>query len=146
MKKLKVLLLSFLICCATSRENDLKLVLDLNLKNFKKHLEVHGRDAKLDFVLVPPEGKIKTFSTKKKISREEYEILKEKLENLPWDSIKERYVSKDGMLQKIPPIMISINYKEKSKNIIIIGDVPKELLFIFNIFDPYLQIDPLMLK
>lgn len=146
MKSLKILLFSFLICCATTREENFKVVLDLNLQNLKKHLEVQGRKAKLDIVFVKKEGELKTFSVNKKLSVNDARVLQEKLENLPWEQIKERYVSRDGMLQRMPPIMISLFYKEKRKDIIIIGDLPEELIFIFNVLEPYLQIDSLMLR
>lgn len=146
MKSLKILLLSFLICCATTREEDFKVVLDLNLQNLKKHLEVQGRKAKLDIIFIKKEGELKTFSVNKKLSENDARVLQEKLENLPWEKVKDRYVSRDGMLQRMPPIMISLSYKEKRKDIIIIGDLPEELIFIFNVLEPYLQIDSLMLR
>lgn len=146
MKSLKILLFSFLICCATTREESFKVVLDLNLQNLKKHLEVQGRKAKLDIVFIKKEGELKTISVNKKLSVNDAKVLQEKLENLPWDQVKDRYVSRDGMLQRMPPIMISLSYKEKRKDIIIIGDLPEELIFIFNVLEPYLQIDSLMLR
>ncbi len=146
MKNLKILLFSLILSCATASNEVLKITIDLNLPNFKKHLELEGRKVKLDFVFVPKEGDPKTFSTKKKLSKDEYEFIEEKLKNLEWDKIKERYVSKDAILQHLPPILISIKYYDKNKNIIILGDVPKELNFLLEAFEPYLQVDYIMLK
>lgn len=146
MRSLKILLFSILMCCATTREENFKVVLDLNLQNLKKHLEVQGRKAKLDIVFVKKDGELKTFSVNKKLSVNDARVLQEKLENLPWDQIKDRYVSKEGLIQKMPPVMLSLSYKEKSKNIIIIGEIPEEFLFIFKVLEPYLQIENLMLR
>lgn len=146
MKNLKILLFSLILSCATTSNEFLKITIDLNLPNFKKHLELEGRKVKLDFVFIPKEGDLKTFSANKKLSKDEYEFIEEKLKNLEWDKIKERYVSKDAIMQHLPPILLSIKYYDKSKNIIILGDFPKDLNFLLEVFEPYLQVDYIMLK
>ncbi len=146
MKNLKILILSLILSCATVPQETFKIVLDLNLPNFKKHLEIKGNLVEISFVFIAKEGDLKTFSTKKKLSKEEVKFLKERLDNLPWDSIKDRYASKEAIMLHTPPILISISYKDKNKNIIILGDPPEELLFIFNTLEPYLQPSFGMLK
>lgn len=146
MKKLKILFLSFLISCATVDKSELKISIDLNLQNLKKHLEINGRKVELDFVFLPKDGKLKTFSTTKKLSKKEYLFLEENLKNLNWDKIKDRYVTKDAIMMHLPPVLISISYIDKKKNIIILGDIPKEFDFLFKILDPYLIFDFSMLK
>ena len=146
MKNLKILLLSLILACATTSGEYLKIKIDLNLQNFKKHLEMEGRNVSLDFVFFPKEGNPKTFSSKKKLSKDEFKFIEENLKNLEWDKIKERYATKDAIMQHLPPVLISIKYYDKNKNIIILGDIPKELSFILKILEPYLQIDYIMLK
>ncbi len=139
MKNLKVLLLSLILACATVPQDTFKIVLDLKLQRFKKHLEIKGNLVEISFVFLPEKGDLKTFSTKKKLSKEKVKFLKERLDNLPWESIKDRYASKEAVMLHTPPILISISYKDKNKNIMILGDPPEELLFIFNTLEPYLQ-------
>lgn len=146
MRSLKVLFLSFILSCTTAIQENMKIAIDINLQNFKKHLEISGRNVNLDFIFLPKDGKPKTFSTKKKLSKDEYLFLEERLKNMPWEKIKDRYVSKDAIMTHLPPFLISISYEGKSKNIIIIGDVPKELDFLFEVLNPYLQFDFSMLR
>lgn len=146
MKKLKILFLSFLISCATVDKNQLRISIDLNLQNFKKHLELNGRKIYLDFVLFQKDGKPKTFSTTKKLSKNDYLFIEENLKNLNWDKIKDRYVTKDAIMMHLPPVLISISYLDKKKNVLILGDIPKEFNFLFKILDPYLIFDFSMLK
>lgn len=146
MKSLKVLFLSLIIACSGIKKEDLKIVIDLSGKNYKKHLELNGKNINLDFAFFNEKNLPKSHKIKRKLPEKDYKSLIDNLEKINWEKIKERYYSKEAIINLSPPLLISIEYKNIKKNIIIIGSPPKELRFLMDILEPYLQIDFTMLR